>query len=276
MTGRKIPFTFQDGDKVSGGEFELPESSRPDFPSCFVFAFPKTGSMLVNAIVRSVMQEWGVPVIDVPTQLNQRGIDIGAMQCDLGRLFVEYGYCYSEFRGLPLSMLGSASIGSARKILVVRDPRDMLVSGYYSTKFSHGFEEKGSPPFRRLMREIIKDSEMDIDSYCLYYSWTVNSQLLTHAEVISDSKTLILKYEEFIYDKHRLVRQLCDWFSVGLASERIEAIAAVHDMIPKTERLDQHIRQAHPGDYRRKLRPETVAALDAVFGRFFATFGYAP
>jgi hypothetical protein len=274
MPKTKIPFTFQGGDQIGSGDFELPESSRPDFHSCFVFAFAKSGSVLVNAIVQSVMSEYGVPVIDVPTQLYQQGIDIAAIQCDLSRLFAPHGYCYSGFRELPRFMLGSASINSAHKILVVRDPRDMLVSGYYSAKFSHGFAEKGSPSFRRLMKEIIKDTQMNIDEYCLYYSWMINSQLLSHADVISDSKTLVLKYEEFLYDKRGLVRQLCDWLSINLCSERIEAIAAAHDFIPEKERPDQHVRQAHPGDHQRKLKPETIAALNAMLGRFFITFGY--
>lgn len=274
MTKTKIPFTFQAGDQIGSGYFEVPESSRGDFRSCFVFAFPKSGSVLVNAIVQSVMSESGVPVIDVPTQLYQQGIDIAAVQCDLSRLFTRQGYCYSGFRELPRSMLGSASIGSAKKILVVRDPRDMLVSRYYSTKFSHGFAERGSPQFSRVMAELIKDGEMDIDAYCLYYSWMINSQLLSHADIISDPKTLILKYDQFLYDKRGLVQQLCDWFCVGLSSERIETIAAAHDIIPETERPNQHVRQAHPGDYRRKLKPETISALNAVLGRFLTTFGY--
>jgi sulfotransferase family protein len=270
----KIPFTYQDGDRVGDGHFEVPKSSRYDFQSCFVFAFPKSGSVLVNAIVQSVMSEWGVPVVDFSSQLYDQGVDIETVQCDLRCLFTEKGYCYSGFRELPRSMLGSASIRSACKILIVRDPRDMLVSRYYSTKFSHGFAERGSPQFSRLMAELIKDSNMDIDEYCLHYSWMINSQLLSHAAVISDPKTLVLKYEEFLYDKRLLARQLCEWFSVGLSSDRIEAIAAAHDFIPEEERQDQHIRQAHPGDYQRKLKPETISALNVVLRRFFRKFGY--
>jgi hypothetical protein len=270
-----VPFSFQNGDKLGSGDFVLPKSSRPDFPSCFVFAFPKSGSVLVNAIIQTVMNEWDVPVVDVPTQLYHLGVDLAAIQCDLSSLFVGQGYCYSGFRELPRSMLGSEAISSAPKILIVRDPRDMLVSRYYSTKFSHGFAERGSSQFRHLMVELIKDGEMGIDEYCLYYTWMINSQLLSHADVISDRKTLILKYEEFLYDKRGLVQQVCDWFRIGLSPARIEAIAAAHDVIPQTERPDQHIRQAHPGDYRRKLKPETIAALNAVLGRFFLTFGYS-
>jgi hypothetical protein len=271
----KVPFTFQDGDQVKGGSFEMPESRRPNFRSCFVFAFPKSGSTLVNSVVRSVMNEWGVPVIDISSQLFQQGIDIETIQCDLGHLFAANGYCYSGFREIPRCMLGSACIRSAPKALVVRDPRDMLVSRFYSTKFSHGFTQRASPQFSRVVAELIKDGDMDIDEYCLYCSWMPNSQLLSHADVVSDPQTLVLKYEEFIYDKRRLVRQLCDWSSVGLSSEQIDLIATSHDLIPAEEQPDQHIRQAHPGDYQRKLMPETIVALNAVLGRFFRQFGYS-
>jgi len=270
----RIAFTFQDGDQLGTREFELPESARPDFQSCFVFALPKSGSVLVNAIVQSIMREWGVPVVDIPFQLYHWGIDIEAVQCDFSRLFARQGYCFSGFRELPRSMLGSTSIASAPKVLVVRDPRDMLVSRYYSTKFSHGFSERGTTQFSRLMAELIKDAAMNIDEYCLYYSWMINSQLLSQADIIFDDKTLALRYENFLYDKLGLVRQLCDWFSISLSSEQIEAIAAAHDIIPSTERPHQHIRQAHPGDHRRKLRRETIVALNAVLSRFLRTFGY--
>jgi hypothetical protein len=102
----------------------------------------------------------------------------------------------------------------------------------------------------------------------------INSQLLSQADIISDPKTLILKYENFLYDKVGLVRQLCDWFSIGLSLKRIEAVAAAHDIIPSAEHPHEHIRQAHPGDHKRKLRPETIVALNAVLSRFLKTFGY--
>jgi Sulfotransferase domain. len=272
----KISFTFQDGDQLGTREFQLPESARPEFQSCFVFALAKSGSVLVNSIVQSVMREWGVPVVDIPFQLYHWGIDIEAVQCDFSRLFARQGYCFAGFRELPRSMLGSTAIASGRKVLVVRDPRDMLVSRYYSTKFSHGFSERGTTQFSRLTAELIKDGVMNIDEYCLYYSWMINSQLLSQADIISDRKTLVLKYENLLYDKLGLVRQLCDWFSIDLSSKRIEAIATAHDIIPSAESPDQHIRQAHPGDHRRKLRRETIVALNAVLSRFLKTFQYDP
>lgn len=37
----------------------------------------------------------------------------------------------------------------------------------------------------------------------------------------------------------------------------------------------RHKRQVPPGDHRRKLRPETIAAMNAVIGEELGRFGYA-
>jgi hypothetical protein len=45
----------------------------PDFPSLFLFAFAKSGSVLVNSLVRNLLTECGVPLIDLPTHLLRGG-----------------------------------------------------------------------------------------------------------------------------------------------------------------------------------------------------------
>ena len=41
----KVPFTFQDGDKVGGGDLDAPESSRPDLKLLRI-CFPEVGKRL--------------------------------------------------------------------------------------------------------------------------------------------------------------------------------------------------------------------------------------
>jgi sulfotransferase family protein len=271
---KNVTFTFQSGDGIETIEVCFPPTPRPDFPSCGVFAFAKSGSVLVNAIVRELMAEVGVPVIDWPEVWYARAIDTATVQCDLTQIFPPYGYCLGGFREIPRSFLGTSALRRLRKVMVVRDPRDMLVSRYFSTRFSHGFEARGAPQFSQLMRQLIEDGEMDLDRYCLFYSWIVNADFFLHRDIIADPLTLILKYEDFVYDKRHLVDTVCNWFSLVIPDERRFAIVARYAGIPVAEQPDQHIRQAHPGDYRRKLKPETIAALDGVLANFMATFGY--
>jgi hypothetical protein len=273
---KNVMFTFQSGDGVETAEEHFPESPRPDFPSCGVFAFAKSGSVLVNAIVRGLMAEVGVPVIDWPELWHGRGIDMATVQLDFTQAFPSHGYCLAGFRHVPNSFLGGTALRRLRKLMIVRDPRDMLVSRYFSTKFSHGFEVRGTPQFAQVIRQVIEDGGMDLDRYVKFYSWVVNADFFLHRDIIGDPQTLVLKYEDFVYDKRQLVSTICDWFSLDIPQERLASIIAPYEAIPVAERPDQHVRQVHPGDYRRKLKPETIAALDGVLDEFMATFGYHP
>lgn len=90
-----------------------------------------------------------------------------------------------------------------------------------------------------------------------------------------DLKTKVLRYEDFVYDKLRLVTEVDGWFGLGLSEATRGEIAAAHSQFPGEERPDQHMRQAHPGDFRRKLKRETIAALNGVLIDYLRTFGYA-
>lgn len=178
-----ISYTFQAGDVVERSEVELPSTSRPELPSCGVFSFAKAGSVLVNEIVRDMMAAAGVGVIDWPTVLIQAGVDIASFNGSFGEAFPVSGYCFGGFREIPRTFLGAPAIAKLRKILVVRDPRDMLVSRYFWAKSSHGFVEHGTPQFATLMRQLIEDGKRDVDEYCLFYSWIVNADFFLYREI---------------------------------------------------------------------------------------------
>jgi hypothetical protein len=274
---KTVEYTYQNGDRVARAGLQIPESSRSDFPSCFLFAFMKGGSVLANTILCSLMAERGVPVVDLQMQLFLAGVDPQTVQCDFTELFVPYGYCFAGFRGLASSMSGLESIRKGRKILVVRDPRDMLVSLYYSMKFSHPLiEERGTPQFNHFMRDLIERTSLELDDYCLYSTWMLNAALASYGDVLKCPDTLVVRYEDFVYDKVHLARSISDWFSLDIPAGRLAELVEPHDHLPSTDQPHAHIRQVHPGDHRRKLKPQTVAALDAALGQFLNAFDYRP
>lgn len=176
---------------------------------------------------------------------------------------------------LPPFFVGVIGRMPQKKILVVRDPRDMVVSLYYSMKYSHKLDEIGTPSFKLTVRMLRSETSRPIDDYCLFNSWIFNTGLNNYFELVRDPATRILRYEDFIYDKLAVVSSVCEWFAIDLPPDRRQAIAASFDYVPSEEMPLQHVRQVHPGDHKRKLQPRTVEALNAVFARFFATFGYS-
>jgi hypothetical protein len=271
---KTLTYSYQDGDDVLAAEFKFPFSPRPDFPSCGVFAFAKSGSVLVNAVVADLMSMAQVPIIDWASIWYERGIDTGSFQANLSLAMPPNGYCFSGFREIPRSFLGAAALKKLRKIMVVRDARDMLVSRYFSTKHSHGFEPRGTAQFSQLMLQLIQDGQTDIDAYCLNYSWIVNADFFLHRDIISDAQTLIIKYEDFVYDHGKLTQDINRWFNLGLTAEVMMAISEKHSKPPEMENPNVHVRQAHPGDHKRKLKPQTIDTLNSVLAPYLSTFDY--
>ena len=115
---------------------------------------------------------------------------------------------------------------------------------------------------------------MPIDSYCLFNSSIFNQRLNEYFELLHDETTRVIRYENFLYNKMFLVDSICDWFQIGLSQNCKQTIAASVSYIPDVENPLIHIRQAHPGDYKHKLQPQTIDALNALFARFLTTFGY--
>jgi hypothetical protein len=270
-----IDYTYLDGDSVKLGTMAITASSSvPDFPSFFLFALVKSGSTLVNALIRDLLTECGVPLIDLPTHLFDRGIDINAFQCDLAALFPLKGYCFSGFRVIPPWLIGSDVLRRARKVVVVRDPRDILVSWYYSVKHSHFFPAVATPQFDAVVNSMRRHTELSVDEFCIAYSWFLNAELSKLRIFLRDEDVLILRYENFVYDKITLAKDICRWCGLNISEQRIAEFAATYDAFPKSEELHSHIRQVHPRDHERKLRPETIAALNASLGNFLDAFSY--
>ena len=64
------------------------------------------------------------------------GIRAPQAPASTSRIFLDRGYCYGGFRFLPESF-EIPILGQVKSLLLVRDPRDMLVSHYFSTRSSH-------------------------------------------------------------------------------------------------------------------------------------------
>lgn len=267
-------FLYQDGFHVKRASIELPPTGRPDFHSAMIFAIAKSGSTLVNLVVEALMREVAVPVIDIPTLGFQNGFLPDHILCEVEDLFKEHGYCYLGYRSVPNFMVGLIPQMPQKKVFVLRDPRDMLVSLYFSMKYSHEIPERGTLQSMYFSRLVVKNAQMSIDEYCIYYAGLLSQEFSKCMEFAEDPRTLLLRYEDFIYDKRKLVEDVCNFLMLDVPKSRRAEIAQQFDLIPKSDRPNEHVRQAHPGDHRRKLKVETVCILNEILARSLDLFGY--
>jgi hypothetical protein len=82
------------------------------------------------------------------------------------------------------------------------------------------------------------------------------------------------RYEDIIFNKQDWAADIVNWYEWDIPDEVIKKAVALFDVVPEAERPDQHIRQVHPGNYKRHLSPAIASRIAAQFDPYIRAFGY--
>jgi hypothetical protein len=175
-------------------------------------------------------------------------------------IFRPHGYLYSTFGGL---IEGIADIDDYLVVIVLRDPRDVLVSGYYSYAFSHAL------PQADLHRQAFTDyrdrtRSLSLDEYAIHACAGTRQQYeryLTFAD--QHPGAYLTRYEEMLTDFPRWLDNLLAYCQLSITPAlRQRLLAEAQAARQQKEDLSRHRRQATPGEHGRKLQPATITYLN--------------
>lgn len=155
-------------------------------------------------------------------------------------------------------------------VLNVRDPRDCMVSGYFGFLRLHGQGLADSK------RQALYD--MGIDAYvsdvlCDRYIDALRGYIELDEAI--GGRLNVLTYEEMVTDFPSWFRKFYDF--LDFAPKKFENLKKQQGQKfepPSAENIDQHKRQMMPGDYLRKLKPETIAEINRRMNDELKFFGY--
>jgi hypothetical protein len=210
--------------------------------------------------------------VPLETKFFRHGVDINDAVEDMDGLFARPGYIFGTFRWLPRALF-IPNLPDAKKVLLVRDPRDMLVSAYYSFRESHGIPESG-PVRQRLEHARSKLADVALDDYVKAQANGLKRNYLRTMTLLTMSDTLLRRYEDIIFDKQSFVRDLSQFLEAHASDAEIAAISKKHDVLPDRENTSQHIRQVRPRNFVDKLSPSTVEEITYTFRAILCEFGY--
>ena len=120
----------------TGQEVEICLGPPAQIDSFFIFSLHKAGSTLLNQMMRSVCGVLNVPVFEPEVEEFRNGVALGSLGEGVRSLLAAKGYCFGGFRLFP-EYLRNFDLKPFKKIFLIRDPRDILVSHYFSQKVSH-------------------------------------------------------------------------------------------------------------------------------------------
>jgi len=177
-------------------------------------------------------------------------------------------------------------------LLHLRDPRDVLVSMFYSYCYTHPGAVAPNTGFRKAA------AEAGIDAFVLAKASGLSTQFPGdygtggHVEdligdlrrryrdyishVLGQPNVTLLRYEEMVSDYPAWLAKFARPFPLEHRQAHLEEWAAKSaSFFPqRTSDVMHHVRHVTPGDFRAKLTPTTIHRLDEIFSDTLTALGY--
>jgi len=256
-------------------EFDLAEGEAP--PVLFL-GIRKSGSTIFFKMCAAVCRRLDKNLVDIPGACFSRNIPANQWR-NLPKVanLLQPGNCYSGFRAPPLCFKRSPHFREARKLLLVRDPRDALVSQYFSAAYSHAVPKKSRivGARERLLSERERALEISVDDYVREHAGGFQQLLLEYQELMDGTDFTLLRYEDLIFDKIRLLGFIADALGGTLPEPFVKGVLGWADVVPDEERKENFIRKVTPGDHAVKLERGTIEFLNETLRDSALPFGYS-
>jgi len=265
-----LAFTLKSGEPAP---VELPPT-QSDAQSVLAFSMAKAGSTLLFDLLTHLAGAAGVTYFSPENAVwGQRDRTRGKV-FDMSPVFLETGYCYGGFRYLPAYDI--PILDAAPSILLVRDPKDMLVSNYFSNAFSHRppTDDTEAAVYKQFMKRRERIQNTDINDYVRRILGNTQRMFASYRGVWRKPNFRVFRYEDVIERKRPWMDEVLGHFGWDLPDEAIDQVIAEHDVFPDAEQRESHVRQVRPGNYREHLDKTTIAAIDAALAEDVAAAGY--
>ncbi|MEO1093967.1 MAG: sulfotransferase domain-containing protein [Cyanobacteria bacterium J06638_28] len=180
---------------------------------------------------------------------------------------------YSNNHSLVTAVTKPEFIRDKKVISFVRDPRDIMVSAYYSFGFSHSYSPvKEIQNKQKKYRNRIQQETLD--GYVLQ---AVDQQLdnfkLLESLLKVCKRSILLKYEDMVFDFEGFAEQLREHIEID---ENTLQKLYTQSRPKQKEDFSSHRRSGQTGEFRSKLKDETIGLLNSKLRDVLEVFEYEP
>ncbi len=260
---------------INGATCRLPAVASTATGGGFAFGLYKAGSTMLFDALQRLLANSNVRYLDLNQCFRRADIVLEQSEVDdkskqlIGAYLDRPGIVYGGWREFPTNYVLPLRPDS-RTCLLVRDPRDILTSHYFSLKYSHTTEGPGGIIISRARKN--REGE-DIDTFALRMAPPVVRYFRDY-RALASTRLHMRRYEDIIFDKERYLRELCEHLELEVAASRIAKVVQTIDIRPDAEDIFAHVRQVTPGDHANKLKPETIEQLNVILRDALSEYNY--
>jgi len=260
----RVLVTAEADSAPAGFDAVIPVAPRSGWPgdSAYLFSLHKAGSTLLNGMAEMLCAANDAAFLGLPNLLRRGGRDPNRDVIVDDSAFPGTGVVFGGFRTLPEYAL--PRLDAAPKVLLARNPLDMLTSLYFSVAGDHPPPGEGAmkDAFER-NREYVRATP--INRIVKERAPKLKAQIERYVAALPRRRLAVYFYEDVILRKADWLEDLAAFLGLSLDAATREAILERFDVVPRAESPDSHVRRVLPGDHRNKLGPKTVDMLDALF-----------
>jgi hypothetical protein len=238
-----------------------------NFPTVVHLTHPKAGSTWITKLLHELF----------PRNVAARGKLVAkASDGDLSKHRFEKGWIYPALFMSRDAFLSHPELQDARRFVVIRDPRDTLVSLYFSLKYSHALENIER---RKQARDELQDLSVE-EGLAFLIENRGNSVAQMQRSWLSANEP-ILRYEDLILRDAEIFGELLNrTLNIPVAEDRLQAALEKCRFENVFKRkigevdINSHGRQGLPGDWKNHFTPPLRKAFHAKHGDLLISAGY--
>lgn len=247
--------------------------SESEEPSLILLSQPRAGTQVCEHTISSIYDKTGG--ISLKTGRFYFHYDASAGRKVNSSEWVinhveQNGYFYGGMG--PFSEV--SSLPKVKYILMTRDPRDILISHYYSVKEAHVINSK------KMLNEVNRVKSMSLTEYCAdeYILKDLEKYLNQASQILaSDLDYIYVKYESLIADPRKSLTKIGSF--IGLSEDNLDLedlLEANFKTLPDQDSEDilRHRRSGAWGQFREKLPAELQELLWDRFKDKMELLGY--
>ncbi|MGD1921366.1 MAG: sulfotransferase domain-containing protein, partial [Pleurocapsa sp.] len=200
---------------------DLPKSIDKD--CAFSLSVRKSGSTLLNKIILDLCYHNQVPTFSIADRAFEQNLLVKDWQnCGDIKQVVRDGIFYIGFRNFPAFMAQDKLFNDRKKIFLVRDPRDAIVSEYFSVAYSHSLPKASDSNEKGAREDILRRRDeskfQEVDEYVLKNAAHMNKTIMDYVNALSvdDPNLKIYRYEDVITQKRPWIKDMAQFLALDL------------------------------------------------------------